>query len=166
MHARFPSAVLLTCLLITSLATAADDSPQPESDPTNIAFFEKLYDTKITGVKRLEDYDDPDSFYAAIAQRVGIPQQAFAAVEKRFGWKQDDGFLYAAVVKGGSDSPYWGVMVSRIPASLKAAVTIAQRKEALKLMELKFVVIDYEGNVSFPEEEKKKQREKDEAPLK
>ena len=33
----------------------------------DVAFFEQKYQTKITGVKAIEEYDDPDKFYSATA---------------------------------------------------------------------------------------------------
>jgi len=54
-------------------------------------------------------------------------------------------------------------MVSRFPKALKNAKTVEERRALIKKMQLKFVVIDYDGNVSFPEEEKKKKKDKDAA---
>ena len=64
----------------------------------DVAFFEKKYQTKITGVKAIEEYDDPDKFYSAIAKQLGIPQLAMEAAAQKFGWKKDDGKLYGAMV--------------------------------------------------------------------
>jgi hypothetical protein len=124
-------------------------------DPTKVEFFEKLYQTKITGVKLLEDYDDPDGFYSAIAQQVGIPEIALDAVSKRFGWKRGDGCAYSAVVKGGWDAPNWGVMVSRLPMPKEKPKTAEEMRALMKRMELKFVVIGYDGTITFPQEDKK-----------
>lgn len=166
MTTRFALAGLLALSLSSLLATAADnagDTPKPDDDPTKVAFFEKLYGIEIEGVKPLEEYDDPDTFYSAIASQVGIPELAFEALEKEFGWKQSDDYFYAAVVKGTWSEPNWGVMVSRFPKALKNAKTVEERRALIKKMQLKFVVIDYDGNVSFPEEEKKKKKDKDAA---
>ena len=61
-----------------------------EDDRTKVEFFEKLYKTKITGVKLLEEYPDPDQFYSAIAKQVGIPQIACKAVEKSLGGRMTE----------------------------------------------------------------------------
>ena len=129
---------------------------EAESDRNKVEFFEKLYNVKIEGVKHLEEYDDPDSFYAAIAKQVGIPKKAFEAVERKYGWKQNNEFFLSAIVKGGSDGDYWGVMVTKFPAALKEAKS---KEEGMKLleellegMEMKMVVIGYDGAVSFPQE--------------
>jgi len=125
----------------------------PAEDPRKVEFFEKLYGVDIKGVKRLEEYGDPDTFYSEIAKQVGIPELAYAAVNKKYGWdKDDDEYFLAAMVKGGWDSPDWGVMVSRVPAAIKTAPTKEERIKLLKQMELKMVVIGYDGTVSFPEE--------------
>ena len=76
----------MACLLFISFSNAAD----PSSDRSKVEFFEKLYKTKIVGVKLLEEYPDPDQFYSAIAKQVGIPKIALDAVDNQFGWKQDD----------------------------------------------------------------------------
>ena len=95
---------------------------------------------------------DPDSFYSDIARKVGVPQVAHNAVEKKFGWKQNDKrFFYATMIKGGGASPDWGVMVTRIPVALQKARSVEERKSFLQLMEMKFVVISYHGDISFPE---------------
>ena len=66
------------------------ESSNPSEDRRKVEFFEKLYDTKIKGVKPIEEYQDPDTFYSEIAKQVGVPQVAYEAVEKKFGWKNDD----------------------------------------------------------------------------
>ena len=140
---------LFCCVLFTT--TFADRLDQ---DPTKVEFFECIYKMDIQGVKPYEEYQDPDSFYSEIARKVGIPQVAHDAVGKRFGWKQDDKrFFYATMIKGGGASPDWGVMVTRVPVALQKAQSIEERKAILQLMEMKFVVISYDGNISFPEVE-------------
>lgn len=127
-------------------------------------FFEKLYDTKIKGVKPIEEYQDPDTFYSEIAKQVGIPEIVYEAVEKKFGWKNDDKNFLTLMIKGGGDSDDWGVMVTRIPNSIKgfkeeiiSTKSEAEKKEirskmldVLKGMEMKMVVVGYDGKVSFP----------------
>ena len=127
-------------------------------------FFEKLYDTKIKGVKPIEEYQDPDTFYSEIAKQVGIPEVVYEAVEKKFGWKNNDKNFLALMIKGGGNSDDWGVMVTRIPNSIKgfkeeiiSTKSEAEKKEirskmfdVLKDMEMKMVVVGYDGKVSFP----------------
>ena len=140
--------VALFCCLPLSIAFA-DGRDQ---DPTRVEFFERLYKMDIQGVKPYEEYQDPDSFYSEIARKVGIPQVAHNAVEKKFGWKQNDKrFFYATMIKGGGVSRDWGVMVTRVPVALQKAQSVEERKAILQLMEMKFVVISYDGDISFPE---------------
>lgn len=89
--------VLFCCALLTvAFADALDQ------DPTKVEFFERIYGVEIQGVKPYEEYQDPDSFYSEIAKKVGIPQVARNAIEKEFGWKQNDKrFFYATMIKGG-----------------------------------------------------------------
>ena len=70
-----------------------------------------------------------------------------------------------AVVKGSSVQDDWGVMVFRFNKKSieqmqkdRAAGKSIPREEMQKKMgmEMKFVTIDYEGKISFPEEKKKK----------
>ena len=138
---------LFCCTLLST--TFADRLDQ---DSTKVEFFERIYKMDIQGVKPYEEHQDPDSFYSDIAKKVGVPQAAHNAVEKKFGWKQDDKrFFYATMIKGGGVSPDWGVMVTRVPVALQKARSIEERKALLQLMEIKFVVISYDGDISFPE---------------
>ena len=74
-----------------------------DQDPTKVEFFERIYGVKIHGVKPYDEYQDPDSFYSEIARKVGVPKVAHDAIEKEFGWKQNDKrFFYATMIKGGS----------------------------------------------------------------
>ena len=136
---------------------------KPSEDRRKVEFFEKLYDRKIKGVKPFDEYQDPDTFYSEIAKQVGIPEIIYEAVEKKFGWKNDDKNFLALMVKGGS-SDDWGVMVTRIPNSIKgfkeeimSTKSEAEKKairskmlDVLKDMEMKMVVVGYDGKVSFP----------------
>jgi len=140
------------------------ESLKPSEDRRKVEFFEKLYGKKITGVKPIEEYQDPDTFYSEIAKQVGVPQIAYEAVEKKFGWKNDDKNFLTLMIKGGGDSDDWGVMVTRIPNSIKgfkeeiiSTKSEAEKKEirskmldVLKGMEMKMVVVGYDGKVSFP----------------
>ena len=139
-----------------------------EDDRTKVEFFEKLYKTKITGVKLLEEYPDPDQFYSAIAKQVGIPQIACKAVEEKFGWKNDDDNFLLLMIKGGGNNDAWGVMVTKVPSApktlngkIEGAKTeeekkkfISERIELLKEMEMKMLVVGYDGKVSFPGKKK------------
>ena len=141
------------------------ESLNPSEDRRKVEFFEKLYGKKITGVKPIEEYDDPDTFYSEIAKHVGIPEIVYEAVEKKFGWKNDDKNFLALMIKGGGNSDDWGVMVTRIPNSIKgfkeeimSTKSEAEKKEirskmldVLKDMEMKLVVVGYDGKISFPE---------------
>ena len=140
-----------TCLVLLGCLSAA--AVKPVEDRTQVEFFEKLYGVDIKGVKLLEEYGDPDTFYSEIAKQVGIPELAYAAVKKKYGWDKDDAdYFLVAMVKGGGSSPDWGVMVSRVPVALKTATTVEEkRKLLLEKMELKMVVIGYDGKASFPE---------------
>lgn len=141
------------------------ESLKPAEDRRKVEFFEKLYGTKIMGIKPIEEYQDPDTFYSEIAKQVGIPEIVYEAVEKKFGWKNGDKNFLALMIKGGGNSDDWGVMVTRIPNSIKgfkeeimSTKSEVEKKEirskmldVLKDMEMKMVVVGFDGKVSFPE---------------
>ena len=138
--------------------TAATPSTQPAKTPgesqklipeEDVAFFEKKYQKKITGVKPKGEYADPDQFYSAIAEQLGIPEIAWEAAAAKFGWKKDDGKVTKSMVKGGPTAGggqgTWDVMFFRF------AVNPETKKPDPATMESKMVQLDYEGGVKFPE---------------
>ena len=141
------------------------ESLKPAEDRRKVEFFEKLYGSKIKGVKPIDEYQDPDTFYSEIAKQVGIPEIVYEAVEKKFGWKNDEENFLAMMIKGGGNSDDWGVMVTKIPNSIKgfkeeimSTKSEAEKKEirtkmlnVLKDMEMRMVVVGYNGKISFPE---------------
>ena len=141
------------------------ESLKPAEDRRKVEFFEKLYGSKIKGVKPIDEYQDPDAFYSEIAKQVGIPEIVYEAVEKKFGWKNDEENFLALMIKGGGNSDDWGVMVTRIPNSIKgfkkeimSTKSESEKKEirtkmldVLKDMEMRMVVVGYDGKISFPE---------------
>ena len=144
------------------------ESLKPSEDRRKVEFFAKLYDTKIKGVKPIEEYDDPDTFYSEIAKQVGIPEIVYEAVEKELGWKNDDENFLMLMIKGGWDSDDWGVMVTKIPSAMKKLKGniknakseeekkkfISERIDLLKQMEMQMVVVGYDGKISFPKKKK------------
>ena len=159
-------ALLLSLAVSHSFLTLwAKDS---STDRTKVEFFEKLYDTKIEGLKLLEEYSDPDQFYSAIAKQVGIPEVVHKAVEEKYGWKNDDENFLILMIKGGGDNDAWGVMVTKVPSALNALngnvedakseeekkKFVSERIDLLKKMEMKMVVVGYDGKISFPKKKK------------
>ena len=144
------------------------ESLKPSQDRKKVEFFKKLYDTKIKGIKSFGEYADPDTFYSEIAKQVGIPEIVYEAVEKELGWKNDDENFLMLMIKGGWNSDHWGVMVTKVPSALNAlngniedAKTkkekkkfISERIELLKEMEMKMVIVGYDGKISFPKKKK------------
>jgi hypothetical protein len=115
----------------------------------DVAFFEKKYQKKITGVKPIGEYPDPDQFYSAIASQLGIPGIAWEAAAAKFGWKEGDGKVTKSMVKGGPVAGRaqgsWDVMFIRM------AINPATKKLDPASVETRMVQIDYDGNVSFPD---------------
>ena len=155
--------ILFFFLFILKISFAVNAEEEKEQRTRDIQFYEKHYNVKIKGVKPIEEYSDPDQYFSAIARQVGIPQLAFRAVEKKYGWKITDDFFMNAMVKGSSVQDDWGIMVTRFDK--KAVEKMQEDKLSGKsvspekfkeFIEMKMVVISYDGKISFPEEEKKK----------
>ena len=144
------------------------ESLKTSEDRKRVEFFEKLYDTKIKGIKSFGEYADPDTFYSEIAKQVGIPEIVYEAVENKLGWKNDEENFLMLMIKGGGDNDAWGVLVTKVPSALNAlngniedAKTkkekkkfISERIELLKEMEMKMVIVGYDGKISFPKKKK------------
>ena len=144
------SFLLFLPILFTGICFSKD--LKPSEDRRKVEFFEKLYDIKIKGVKSINEYQDPDTFYSEIAKRVGIPEIVYNAVEEKYGWKKEgkDYFL-ALMIKGGGRSDDWGVMVTKFPRGLRKSKGKEETKRLLKDMEMKMVVVGYDGKISFPQ---------------
>ena len=141
------------------------ESLKPAEDRRKVEFFEKLYGSKIKGVKPIDEYQDPDTFYSEIAKQVGIPEIVYEAVEKKFGWKNDEENFLLLMIKGGGKNNAWGVMVTKVPTAIKNlqgkiknAKTaeekkkfISERVDLLREMEMRMVVVGYDGKISFPQ---------------
>ena len=127
------------------VAARAPSKPVEE----DLAFFEKKYGRKITGVKPKSEYDDPDKFYSLIGEQLGIPEIAWKAAAEKYGWKQDDGKNTFTMLKGGpvfgALQGSWEVLIMRSKPNPET------KKPDLKTMEQVMVQVDYDGNVKFPE---------------
>ena len=109
----------------------------------DIAFFEKKYDTKLTGVKPKGEYADPDQFYSAIGQQLGIPEIAWKAVAKEHGWKTNDRSIVTLLRGGpvaGAAQGSWDVlfMLSKVDPATKKPDPASTRHVLVQM--------DYDGN--------------------
>jgi hypothetical protein len=115
----------------------------------DVAFFEKKYQKKITGVKPKGEYSDPDQFYSAIAKQLGIPEIAWKAAAEKFGWKKDEGKQTFTMLKGGPTAGggqgTWDVMF------IRSTINPETKKPDPATMEQVMVQLDYDGNIKFPE---------------
>jgi thiol-disulfide isomerase/thioredoxin len=115
----------------------------------DVAFFEKKYQRKITGVKPKSEYSDPDEFYSAIGQQLGIPELAWKAAAEKFGWKKDDGINTLTMLKGGPTAGggqgTWDVMF------IRSKINPETKKPDPATLQQVMVQIDYDGNITFPE---------------
>ena len=158
----FLTSLTISCCLASVWADA------PSEDRRKVEFFEKLYDTKIKGVKLFHEYQDPDTFYSEIAKQVGIPEIVYEAVEKKLGWKYGNENFLLLMIKGGGSNDAWGVMVTKVPSALNALngnienakseeekkKFVSERIDLLKEIEMKIVVVGYDGKISFPKKKK------------
>lgn len=124
------SFLLFLPILFTGICFSKD--LKPSEDRRKVEFFEKLYDIKIKGVKPIDEYQDPDTFYSEIAKQVGIPEIVYEVVEEKFGWKNDDKNFLALMIKGGGNSDDWGVMVTKIPSAMKYLQVKSRMRRPLK----------------------------------
>jgi hypothetical protein len=157
------SFLLFLPILFTEICFSKD--LKPSEDRRKVEFFEKLYDIKIKGVKPIDEYQDPDTFYSEIAKQVGIPKIVYEVVEEKFGWKNDDKNFILLMIKGGGNNNAWGVMVTKVPTAIKNlqgeiknAKTaeekqkfLSERVDLLREMEMRMVVVGYDGKISFPQ---------------
>jgi hypothetical protein len=122
----------------------------------DVAFFEKKYQRKITGVKPKSEYPDPDEFYSAIGQQLGIPELAWKAAAEKYGWKKDDGRSTSTMLKGGPTSAggegTWDVMF------IRSSINPETKKPDPASMEEVMVQIDYDGNIKMLERKVKDMR--------
>lgn len=114
----------------------------------DLAFFEKIYKTKITEVRPKNEYSDPDQFYAAIAKELGISEIAWRAAAEKHGWKKDDGKNTFTMLKGGPTTEggqgTWDVMF------IRSTINPKTKKPNPDTLERVMVQIDYDGKITFP----------------
>ena len=118
-------------LLVQSAVFAGED----------LEFFESRYKVEIKGVKALSEYDDPDSFYSAIAAKLKIPQIAFDAVAKKYGWKKDGKKVQQAIVRRSEGN--WILMIYQIQVDPET------RKPDMETMQQKWAVVDDDKKVVY-----------------
>ena len=130
-----------------------------------VEFFEKKYGVKLPGIKPIEEYDDPDSFYTAIAAKLGIPALAKEAVAAKFGWKEDENRIANAIVRRGPNTDHWEILVFRFDLNPDT------RRPEVGSMEGFFVTIDDDKETRSVEHydemmrrKRKEQEEKEKAP--
>ena len=123
--------IILLLLLLNSVAFSAED----------LEFFENRYKVEIEGVKALSEYRDPDSFYSAIATKLKIPQVAFEAVAKKYGWQKDGKRIQQAIVRRFEGN--WILMIYQIKIDPET------RKPIMKTMDQKWAAVDDNKKVIY-----------------
>jgi hypothetical protein len=140
---------LFLSIPLPAKAAAAVLAPPVAAVEEDVAFFEKKYQKKITGVKPKSEYPDPDEFYSAIGQQLGIPEIAWKAAAEKFGWKKDDGINTFTMLKGGPTAGggqgTWDVMF------IRSKINPETKKPDPATLQQVMVQIDYDGNITFPE---------------
>lgn len=130
------SATTSPCMSVYAVA----DEPEEE----DVAFFEKKYQKKITGVKPKSEYSDPDQFYSAIGEQLGIPDIAWNTAAEKFGWKKDDGQRTLTMLKGGptagAKQGTWDVLF------IRSKINPETKKPEPATAEQVMVQLDYNGN--------------------
>ena len=122
---------------------------QLAAEEEDVAFFEKKYRRKITGVKPKNEYSDPDQFYSAIGKQLGIPEVAWKAAAEKYGWKPDDDKHTFTMLKGGpaagGGQGTWDVMF------IRSKINPETQQPDPATLEQVMVQVDYDGNITFPE---------------
>ena len=140
----------------TQIQADKKDSTEGTAPVEDVPFFEKKYQKKITGVKPKGEYADPDEFYSAIGQQLGIPELAWKAAAEKYGWKKDDGRNTFTMLKGGPTSAggqgTWDVMF------IRSSINPETKKPDPASMEEVMVQIDYDGNIKMLERKVKDMR--------
>jgi hypothetical protein len=126
------------------LADPDDGRRQAASEEEDVAFFEKKYQKKITGVKPKGEYSDPDQFYSAIGQQLGITEIAWKAAAEKFGWEKVDGKRTFTMLKGGPTAGVgqgtWDVMF------IRSKINPETKRPDPAAAEQVMVQLDYDGN--------------------
>jgi hypothetical protein len=134
------------------VAARAPSKPVEE----DVAFFEKKYQKKITGVKPKNEYSDPDQFYSAIGKQLGIPEIAWKAAAEKYGWKKDDDKYTFTMLKGGpvagAAQGTWDVMF------IRSTINPETKKPDPASIEEVMVQIDYDGKIKMLERKVKDMR--------
>ena len=140
----------------TQIQADKKDSTEGTAPVEDVAFFEKKYQKKITGVKPKSEYADPDEFYSAIGQQLGIPELAWKAAAEKYGWKKDDGRNTFTMLKGGPTADggqgTWDVMF------IRSTINPETKKPDPASVEEVMVQIDYDGNIKMLERKVKDMR--------
>jgi hypothetical protein len=140
----------------TQIQADKKDSTAGTAPVEDVAFFEKKYQKKINGVKPKSEYSDPDEFYSAIGQQLGIPELAWKAAAEKYGWKKDDGRNTFTMLKGGPTSAggegTWDVMF------IRSTINPETKKPDPASVEEVMVQIDYDGNIMMLERKVKDMR--------
>lgn len=95
------------------------------------------------------EYSDPDQFYSAIGEQLGIPEVAWKAAAEKFGWKKDDGKNTFTMLKGGPTAGggegTWDMLF------IRSKINPDTKRPNPATMEQVMVQIDYDGKITFPE---------------
>lgn len=113
----------------------------------DVAFFERIHQTKIEGVSPIDSYPDPDQFYTAIAKQLDIPRIAFEATAKELDWKEDGEKVSQAMVKRPEGGP-WQVMVFRF------SIDKELKKADVQTLEMAMVEVHDDGTTKIVEDAK------------
>jgi len=115
------------------------------SQAEDLDFFEKKYESIISGVKPIGEYSDPDSYYTAIASKLGIFGKAYYAVFQKFGWSKGPNKTHSAKLTRAEGAGRWEIMVVQV------SITPETKKPDMSTLKTKLVFLYDDGKVQFPE---------------
>lgn len=126
----------------------APDKPKEKKKDEELAFYEKTYGKEISGVWPKSKYENPDEFYAAIADELGLRDIILKAADAKFGSEEENGLehriLDAVRPSADANKPGWVIVMSCYTPKPKHENVDSAKKVMVQLLHL-----DYQGNVTF-----------------
>lgn len=144
----------LVCLALVGMISGGASLVSAKDWP--VEYFEKQYEVKLTDIKPIEEYPDPDQYYTAIAKQLKIPQKAFKILEKEKGWKKEEGKVVQSIVRRSSVKAEWQVLIF----SFEVDPTLGKPSPETiqKSMEMLMVIMDDKGKARITDPEKERER--------
>ncbi len=124
----------------------SSSEPKDKEKDKELAFYEKTYGVKISGVDQKSEYDNPDLFYWEIAMQLNIPKIVAKAADAKFGSTGEMRRVTYVRPSATASKPGWDILMACYTPAAKNANVDSSKKIMLQRLHL-----DFEGNVTFLE---------------